>query len=102
MKTYVFYHDDLDGRGAAWCLVRKIGPNHVYQPVNYSRPFPLQMVEEGSQVWILDYAPSVEEMNKLYELTEDITWIDHHISAMKRFEGLGTTPDLRLPVGSAR
>jgi oligoribonuclease NrnB/cAMP/cGMP phosphodiesterase (DHH superfamily) len=57
------------------------------QPINYSKPFPFDIVDKDSRVWILDCAPNFDEMVALYKITSDVVWIDHHVSAIKRFEG---------------
>ncbi len=89
-KNYIFYHDDLDGRGAAWCVLESLkntdGFHAVLQPINYSKPFSFDIVNKGSKVWILDCAPSIDEMTDLYKITNDVIWIDHHISAVKKFK----------------
>ena len=90
-KNYIFYHDDLDGRGSAWCILKKLGENKggfhsVLQPINYSKPFPFDTIDKDSAVYIVDCAPTVEEMTNLYKITEKVIWIDHHISSMDKFQ----------------
>jgi oligoribonuclease NrnB/cAMP/cGMP phosphodiesterase (DHH superfamily) len=47
--------------------------------------FPFDSIRENEQVYIVDYSIFPNEMEKLLEITEDVTWIDHHISAINRY-----------------
>lgn len=83
-----FYHDDLDGRAAAW-VVRSYGvvEEAFFVPMQYGRTFPLESVEVGEEVWIVDYSIEPGEMERLLAVTDRVTWIDHHKTAIERYAG---------------
>ena len=86
----IFYHLDLDGK-AAGAIVLRCATQYDKYPVecieiNYGMAFPFDRIREGEQVWIVDYSISPEEMDKLFTITNDIVWIDHHKSAIQRYD----------------
>lgn len=87
----IFYHLDLDGK-AAGAIVLRCAAQHDRYPVecieiNYGMAFPFDRIREDEQVWIVDYSILPEEMNKLFAITNDVVWIDHHKSAIQRYDG---------------
>lgn len=86
-----FYHLDLDGKASA-ALVRKYATNFdKYEPeyieINYGMDFPFEKIRNGECVWIVDYSITPDEMTELLSITENVIWIDHHKSAIQRYEG---------------
>ena len=85
-----FYHVDEDGRLAGfWVneLARHYdGYEKEFIPINYGMEFPFESIRPNEQIFIVDYSIFPEEMDKLLEITKDVTWIDHHQSAIKRYE----------------
>lgn len=85
-----FYHVDEDGRLAGfWVneLARHYdGYKKEFIPINYGMDFPFESIHPYEQIFIVDYSILPEEMDRLLEITEDVTWIDHHQSAIKRYE----------------
>ena len=90
-----FYHNDLDGRCAAWAVNAWVG---IYPDVdgrlhgdfieiNYNKPFPFDIIQPEEQVWIVDYSISPDEMLRLLKITKNITWIDHHRTAIDKYAG---------------
>jgi len=88
-----FYHDDLDGRCAAFWVHQNAGV-HVepdgqtrieFLPINYKDPFPMGSIQYGEQVWIVDYSIQPDEMRTLLSITDDVTWIDHHKTAIEKY-----------------
>ena len=90
-----FYHDDLDGKAAAFCVHTWVGikpEEGVIHPsefvkINYGKAFPFDDIVPGEQVWIVDYSISPEDMTRLWKITTDITWIDHHKTAIEKYAG---------------
>lgn len=88
-----FYHNDLDGRCAGWVVHTWVGikPNQGgyiesgFIEMNYNKPFPFEAIERGEQVWIVDFSISPQEMERLLSITEDVTWIDHHKTAIDKY-----------------
>lgn len=85
-----FYHVDEDGKASAF-WVNKLakhydGYDKEFIPINYGMEFPFDSIQSNEQIYIVDYSIMPEEMERLSEITRDITWIDHHISAIKRYD----------------
>lgn len=84
-----FYHADADGRCSGF-WVRSIKEIHdKYEPesieMDYTKKFPFEKINKDEQVYIVDYSISPDEMLKLLTITEDITWIDHHKTAIEKY-----------------
>lgn len=87
-----FYHIDLDGKAAAFCVFSWVGINAVnhevkFIPINYGTPFPFDTILPNEQIWIVDYSIDPQEMTMLLEITNDVTWIDHHKTAIDKYAG---------------
>lgn len=90
-----FYHNDMDGRAAGFCVHAWVGLHDNYLdaytfednfiPIDYSKPFPLETIRKDEQVWIVDYSISPDEMRRLLGITQDVTWIDHHKTAIEKY-----------------
>jgi len=81
----VFHHNDNDGRLSAFLVMQQL-TLAVPIEVNYGKPFPLEQIEEDEEIWIVDYNPLPEEMQKIIERTQKITWIDHHKTGIELFK----------------
>lgn len=97
-----FYHDDLDGKAAAFCVHAWVGIRDAIVncnvveynsliPINYGMPFPIETIRPNEQIWIVDYSVNPEEMLKLLEITKDVTWIDHHKTAIEKYKDFPQT-----------
>jgi len=85
-----FYHIDLDGKAAAFCVFAWVGIKDVSQsikfiPINYGTQFPFDTILPNEQVWIVDYSIEPNEMTRLLGITKDVTWIDHHKTAIEKY-----------------
>ena len=85
------YHADFDGKLAAF-WVHQLAPklddyDEEYIMINYGMEFPFEKIKKDEQVFIVDYSIMPEEMEELLKITNNVTWIDHHISAIKRYDG---------------
>jgi len=47
----------------------------------------LKFVTPGEEVFIVDFSIEPEEMKRLLERTEKVVWIDHHKTAIAKYEG---------------
>ena len=86
-----FYHVDADGKCAAFWVKWFVGSSFEdgedeYIKINYGMDFPFDRIEDGEKVYIVDYSLPVEEMRKLLDITKDITWIDHHKTAIEKYK----------------
>lgn len=85
-----FYHIDEDGKCSAF-WVNKLarhydGYEKEFIPINYGMEFPFESIQQNEQVYIVDFSILPEQMEQLLKITENVTWIDHHISAIKRYD----------------
>lgn len=88
-----FYHSDNDGKCAGF-WVKEIAPafDKCKYPlqlfkIDYGIPFPFEMIHENESVYIVDYSIEPSEMDKLLTITKNVTWIDHHITAIEKYKG---------------
>lgn len=84
-----FYHLDDDGKCAA-AIVRKFGIKDKYPDtfieMNYGFNVPYNQIAENEQVYIVDFSILPDEMKELMKITKNICWIDHHVTAIKKYE----------------
>lgn len=81
----IFYHDDMDGKCSA-AIVWKREKNGKYISINYGTEFPLNDIWTDEKIYILDYSIPLDTFLKLWEITHDITWIDHHARTIEKLE----------------
>lgn len=81
-----FYHNDGDGKCAAYWVRHhnSTKPGHFIQ-IDHHMPFPFDTIEENEEVFIVDFHISPSDMDVLLKITPNVTWIDHHISAINKF-----------------
>ena len=48
--------------------------------------FPFDIIHQDEQIYIVDFSILPEQMEQLLKVTENVTWIDHHVSAIKRYD----------------
>lgn len=108
----VFHHNDQDGRCAAF-LVGHFARMHdpkcdsalevdggiEFISMDYDIPFPMDTIEEGEEVWFVDFSIEPEDMMKLQNITDHILWVDHHQTSIEKYNGF---PQLRSIDGVRR
>lgn len=90
-----FYHSaDLDGH-CSGAIVKYKYPDCEMFGINYGDEFPWDKIEGGEDVFMVDFAlqPLNPEMLKLAEMC-NLTWIDHHKSAIEDFDALTEKPSM--------
>lgn len=94
----IFYHNDADGHCAAALVMlyrkeesRKSDEiyEETYYEMDYNTPFPIEDIDNDEIVYILDYSISPEDMRKLLAKTENVYWIDHHKTAIEKYDNFG-------------
>lgn len=84
-----FYHNDADGRCSGHIVARHYkglyGPDDFIE-ITYGDEFPFDIIKDNETVYIVDYSIEPEEMERLLEITEDIIWIDHHITTIQKYK----------------
>ncbi len=86
-----FYHADLDGEASAAALFfhRKACDSSNYYRINYGCgiDYILDRIEKNESVFILDFSMQpFSDWDILLEKTKRVTWIDHHVAAIKAAE----------------
>lgn len=89
-----FYHIDDDGKCAAFWVYLSAGIHDGYDakfiPINYGIEFPFKDIRPNEQIYIVDYSLMPDDMRKLLNITKDVTWIDHHKTAIERYADFET------------
>ena len=91
------HHSDMDGNcsGAIVYWFHKKRNEHVECfPVNYNEDIPFEKIEKNEKVYVVDFSFVPEDYKKLLSITDDVIWIDHHVSAIDKFKN---TPIENLP-----
>lgn len=101
MKNLVLYHDHCtDGFGAAFAAWLKLGDEDTeYLPVNYGQiktlsdlgNLPKHPIENDTTVYILDFSLPREIMDKLFDMSPRVVWLDHHKTAFEMYDLPPTT-----------
>lgn len=83
----IFHHNDNDGYCSAYWVLKKAKTTEEIQlyEMDYEKEFPFDEIEKDEEIYIVDYSILPEDMSKLLEITPNVTWIDHHQSAIKRY-----------------
>lgn len=87
-----FYHNDADGKCSAFWVKLSAGLTDLennyeneFIEMDYSKPFPMDKINKDEMVYIVDFSISPEEMRSLLKITKDVTWIDHHKTAIEKY-----------------
>lgn len=84
---YVLYHASCtDGLGSKFAAWKKFGDAAKYIPVQYKKPMP--EIEDGSEVYILDFSYSKEELEALNKRVSKLQVLDHHKTAEEALKNL--------------
>lgn len=80
----IFHHNDLDGRCAAaivlnWCEQK--GEKAFCVEMDYKDSPAYHLIAKDEIVEIVDFSFKPDVMEKILEITENVFWIDHHVSA---------------------
>jgi len=86
-----FYHHDLDGRCAGFWVSLSAGIDNLDHPrnfieIDYKDSFPIDNILPHEQIYIVDYSIEPEMMEKLLSITHNVTWIDHHKTAIEKYK----------------
>jgi oligoribonuclease NrnB/cAMP/cGMP phosphodiesterase (DHH superfamily) len=89
MKT--FFHSDADGRAAAVIVYKyyireeRTLEDFQFIGINYDVPFPFDKIVNNELVIIVDFSlQNKGDFTKLKQITSNIIWIDHHITAINK------------------
>ena len=86
-----FYHNDADGKCSGFwvCLgagLTRLDHDCEFIEMTHTKPFPMESIRKDEQIYIVDYSISPDEMRQLLTITKDVTWIDHHKTAIDKYK----------------
>jgi oligoribonuclease NrnB/cAMP/cGMP phosphodiesterase (DHH superfamily) len=79
-----FHHTDGDGLCSGAIVKKFYGDKYEYIKYDY-KDFPYDSIEKDEEIILVDCSC---DFYKLLEITNNITWIDHHLSVIKEYEHL--------------
>jgi len=89
------HHNDSDGRAAAAIIRYALGNGIWLYEMDYGDSIPLEKILTAEKIIIVDFSLSKEEMIKLATYHQ-LTWIDHHKSALEEMDGISDSwPGIR-------
>jgi oligoribonuclease NrnB/cAMP/cGMP phosphodiesterase (DHH superfamily) len=81
----IFYHADMDGHCAAAIVHKFYNGDGEYISINYNQDFPFDEIKKDELIIIVDYSLQKKgEFEKLFTITKQIIWIDHHKTAIEQ------------------
>lgn len=85
-----FYHNDLDGKCSGFWIYKDVkitdNYNREFIEIDYRMKFPIETIKPNEQIYIVDFSISPKEMTELLKITKDVTWIDHHKTAIEKYK----------------
>ncbi len=94
-----FYHADLDGHCAGAIVKLKFPDVQLYE-INYGWKFPWDEISPGEGVFMVDFALQPHSDMERLQKRCNLTWIDHHKTAIEA-AGIGFDPPGLRMVGRA-
>lgn len=97
--NWIIHYNDLDGCGAAACVLlspRCPAPVKLVEG-NYSDPLDLTGLVKGDSVFIVDYTPGKEDFQRILDVvgTDNLLWFDHHRTNYERIPNHEDIPGVR-------
>jgi len=91
----IFYHGDKDGQASGAIVYKyyikenRTTEDYEFIKINYDIPFPFETIEPNELVIIVDFSLQHKgDFQKLKNITNNIIWIDHHITAIRKHDGI--------------
>lgn len=87
-----FYHLDNDGKCAGYWVRKFCEDNNIpfkqqdFVKMNYNIKFPINIIQDDEKIFIVDFSIDPKEMKELLNITKNIVWIDHHKSAIDKYD----------------
>lgn len=89
MKTVIFYHNaDLDGKACGAILKRELkNDNIMLYGIDHGDEFPWELIDRDTTVYMCDFSlPNFRDMWKINDTCRNFIWIDHHKSAIEKYQ----------------
>jgi oligoribonuclease NrnB/cAMP/cGMP phosphodiesterase (DHH superfamily) len=94
----VYYHHDLDGECSA-AIIRKVANEKKFPvmlvPMKHNVPLDIFPIKDEA-IFIVDFTFTPAMLDKVLDITTDITWIDHHKTAINRYSPLAGLRDVNF------
>lgn len=86
-----FYHNDADGKCSGFWVSELAKRTSEDEPLrfismDYKDVFPIASINQNERVYIVDFSIEPETMRELLKITKDVTWIDHHKTAIAKYK----------------
>lgn len=100
----IIHHNDIDGRSSAFIVKKALDENKLeteknyfvkFIEMNYDIPFPIETILDNEYIIIVDFSVFPEMMNKILKKTQNVIWIDHHISAIDKYKDYANRDKLK-------
>ncbi len=96
----VSHKNCADGVAAAavvdyWARKQKGEQDIKHIPMLYTDTFPIEDVQPGEPIVIVDFSLQVEDMEALLKVTKNVVWIDHHRSAIEKYDNMPGKDDIK-------
>lgn len=101
--NYILYHRDQDGFGAAYAAWRQFslsGEETEYISVQYDESMP--EMKDDSNVYILDFSYSPDEIDELAARMESVRIIDHHKTSAEAFKEIEMPANVIIHIDQSR
>jgi uncharacterized protein len=86
------HHNDLDGRAAAAIVCQATKHSVACIEMDYRKHLPEQEIGWDEEVYIVDFSLQIPgDWEKLLARTQNVIWIDHHETAIKKRPDLDNT-----------
>lgn len=86
----VYHHNDPDGRCAAAIVYRYAALSDDEEidfiECNYNDEIDVDAIEKDEKVVIVDFSFEVDVMKKVLKKTDNVVWIDHHKTAIDKYD----------------
>ncbi len=78
-RIYVLYHNHCtDGMASAFTAWKRFGEDAEYLPVNYNESLPDMVLDQNTEIYILDFCISYDDLVALKSKVRLVQIIDHH------------------------
>lgn len=84
----IYHHIDADGYFSAHTVNTYAVPDEhpkEFIGVDYGTKINFSAIKKDELVYIVDFSFEIEDMNKLLEITQNVVWIDHHITSISKY-----------------
>lgn len=79
-----FHHTDQDGFCSAAVVAKRYPQCQKFYAISYNKMIPWELIYPDMKVIIVDFSFKPEDLERLFTITKDVIWIDHHKTAMEK------------------